>query len=199
MTTLPDRAAPADHPIAPLLAQRWSPRSFTGAPIPPAALASLLEAARWAASCNNAQPWHFVVARRDVDAPAFAAILATLSANNQPWAKNAGALMISVARMDFPANGNPNRHAWFDTGAACAQMALEAAALGLQLHQMAGFDAAAARAACGIPAGYDPVSAIAVGAVGPAEALPEALAARETAPRIRRPQAEFAFFGGWPA
>jgi len=197
MTELPNRDAPADHPIAPLLRQRWSPRSFTGAPVPEAALASLLEAARWAASSNNVQPWHFVVARRDADAAAFAALLATLSPNNQSWASQAGVLMISVARASFPANGNPNRHAWYDTGAAVAQMALEAGALGLQLHQMAGFDPAAARAAFAIPEGFDPISAIAIGAVGPAAALPEALAAREVAPRTRRPQAEFVFFGGW--
>jgi nitroreductase len=197
MTTPPDREAPAEHRIEALLRRRWSPRSFTGAVVSQAALDSLLEAARWAASCNNAQPWHLVVARRDAEPAAFEALLGTLSPNNQPWARHAGVLMLAVARGTFPANGNPNRHAWYDTGAAMAQMAVQAAALGLQLHQMAGFDPARARDAFAIPAGFDPVSAIALGHVGPAEALPEALAARETAPRQRRPVGEWAYFGGW--
>ncbi|MDO9707084.1 nitroreductase family protein [Paracraurococcus lichenis] len=197
--TTPDRAAPAAHPIAPLVAQRWSPRSFTGAALPPGALESLLEAARWAASSNNLQPWHYIVARRDQDAAAFERLVGVLSPNNQTWARNAGVLMLSVARLTNPNNGNPMRHALHDTGAASAQMALQAAALGLQAHQMAGFDAAAARAAFGIPEGFEPVAAIAIGEVGPPEALPEVLAQRETAPRQRRAIEEFAFFGGWKA
>jgi nitroreductase len=197
MSTPPDREAPAEYPIEALFRRRWSPRSFTGAPVAQPALDSLLEAARWAASCSNVQPWHLVIARRDADADAFAALLATLSPGNQPWAQNAGVLMLAVARTTFPANGNPNRHAWYDTGAAMAQMAMQAAALGLQLHQMAGFDPARAREAFAIPEGFEPVAAIALGHVGPAEALPEALATRETAPRQRRPVGEWAYFGGW--
>jgi nitroreductase len=197
MDTPPDREVPAAHPIEALLRRRWSPRSFIAAPVAPAALDSVLEAARWAASCNNAQPWHYIVARRDADAAAFAALLATLTPNNQGWAQHAGVLMLAVARTSFPANGNPNRHALYDTGAASAQMALQAAALGLQIHQMAGFDPQKAREAFAIPEGFEPIAAIALGHVGPAEALPDALAARETAPRQRRPIGEFAFFGGW--
>lgn len=196
-TTLPDRTAPAAHPIDPLLARRWSPRSFTAAPLPAGAIESLLEAARWAASSNNLQPWYLIVARRDAEPDAFARLLGCLSPNNQTWARNAGVLMLSVARAANPNNGNPNRHAWHDTGAAMAQLALQAVSLGLQAHQMAGFDAAAARTAFGIPDGFDPVAAIAVGEVGPPGALPEVLAARETAPRQRRPIEEFACFGGW--
>jgi nitroreductase len=197
MDTPPDREAPADHPIEALLRRRWSPRSFLPHPVPQPALDSILEAGRWAASCTNAQPWHVVVTLRET--PGFATLLGTLSPNNQGWAKQAGALLLMVAETHFPANGNPNRHAWFDCGAAAAQMALQAAALGLQMHQMAGFDPAAARAGFAIPDGYDPVAAIALGHVGPATALPEALAAREVAPRQRKPIAAFAFTGGWRA
>jgi nitroreductase len=196
-TTPPDREAPADRPIEALLRRRWSPRSFTDQPVSAAALESLLEAARWAASCNNAQPWHYLIARRQEDAAAFEALLGCLTPNNQGWAKHAPVLMLSVARTTFPANGNPNRHGWHDTGAASAQMALQAAALGLQLHQMAGFDPARAREAFAIPAEYDPAAAIALGHPGSADALPEALRQRETAPRARRPVAEFAYFGKW--
>jgi nitroreductase len=197
MTTSPDREAPADQPIEALLRRRWSPRSFTGAPVGEAALASLLEAARWAASSSNQQPWHLIIARRDVEAEAFAKLHGVLAPGNQAWAGNASVLMLAVARMVNPSNGNPSRHAFYDTGAAMAQMALQAVALGMQLHQMGGFDGARAREAFGIPEGYEPAAAIALGPVGAAEALPEALAAREVAPRQRRPVGDWAFFGGW--
>lgn len=197
MSTPPDREAPADHPIEPLLRRRWSPRSFTGAPVGRAALDSLLEAARWAASSSNQQPWHLIVARKAEEPEAFARLLGVLAPGNQAWADRASVLMLAVARMTNPANGNPNRHAFYDTGAAMAQMALQAAALGMQLHQMGGFDAARAREAFAIPEGYDPAAAIALGPVGVAEALPEALAAREVAPRQRRPIGDWAFFGAW--
>jgi nitroreductase len=197
MSTPPDREAPAKHPIEALLRRRWSPRSFTGAPVGEAALDSLLEAARWAASSSNQQPWHLIIARRDREAEAFGRLLGVLAPGNQAWAEKASVLMLAVARMANPANGNPNRHAFYDTGAAMAQMALQAVALGMQVHQMGGFDTAKAREAFGIPEGYEPAAAIALGPVGVAETLPEALAAREVAPRQRRPIGEWAFFGGW--
>jgi nitroreductase len=197
MTAAPDREAPADHPIEAIFRRRWSPRSFTGAPISQAQLHSLLEAARWAASSNNLQPWHFIVARRDAEAEAFAKLVGVLNPNNQAWAQNAAVLMIAVARTDNPTNGNPSRTALYDTGAAAAQLCLQAAALGLQAHQMAGFDVAKAREVFGIPANFEPGAAIAVGHVGPASALPEALAQRETAPRTRHPISAFAHHGAW--
>lgn len=196
-TTPPDREAPAEAPIEALIRRRWSPRSFTAAPVSDAALASLIEAARWAASCVNAQPWHLVVARRDREPAAHQAIAATLSGNNQRWAPQAPVLMLVAAQTHFPHNGAPNRHAGYDTGAAMAQLALQAGALGLQVHQMAGFDAAAARAAMAVPEGYEPMAVIAIGHPGPADALPEDLRAREIAPRQRRPAAEWVHWGGW--
>lgn len=195
--TPPDREAPAEAPIEALLRRRWSPRSYTEEPVSDAHLASLLEAARWAASCFNAQPWHLVVARRDREPAAHAAIAACLSGNNQAWAPRAPVLMVAVARLDFAHNGKPNRHAAYDTGAAMAQMALQATALGLQLHQMGGFDLEKARATLGIPEGYELRAAIALGHPGPASALPEELAQRETAPRQRRPVAEWVHYGAW--
>ncbi|MBX9699598.1 MAG: nitroreductase family protein [Acetobacteraceae bacterium] len=197
MSTPPDREAPADAPIEALLRRRWSPRSYTDAPVTDAQLASLLEAARWAASCFNAQPWHLIIARRDREPAAHAAIAATLSGNNQAWALRAPVLMIAAARLDFAHNGRPNRHAAYDTGAAMAQMAIQAAALGLQLHQMGGFDLDKARETLGIPEGYEPRAAIALGVPGPASALPEELAQRETAPRQRRPVGEWVHYGAW--
>jgi nitroreductase len=195
--TPPDREAPADHPIEAAIRRRWSPRSFQDRPVPAGALHSLLEAARWAASCFNAQPWHFIIARKDEDAVAHEKLFGCLSTNNQGWAGRAPVLMLAVARNVFPGDGRPNRHAWYDTGAAVANMAVQAGPLGLQIHSMAGFDAAKAREAFAIPEDFDPIAAIAVGYPGPADALPEALKARETAPRQRRKLEEFAFFGGW--
>ncbi len=194
-----DRTAPAAHPIAAPLAARWSPRSYEERAVPDAALAQVLEAARWAASCVNDQPWNYIVARKEKEAEGYAKIFSCLSANNQGWAGRAPVLIIGVARQNFAHNGNPNRHAAYDLGQATANLAAEAATLGLQAHQMAGFDAAKAREAFAIPTGFDPLVAITLGYPGPASALPEALAARETAPRARRPIAEFTHLGAWGA
>ena len=196
--TPPDREAPAEVPIAALLRRRWSPRSFAPThPVSAAALDSLIEAARWAASCFNAQPWHLIVARRDREPEAHAALAACLSGNNQRWAPMAPVLMLAVARTSVPQDGRPNRHAGYDTGAAMAQMAAQAVALGLQIHQMAGFDVAHAREAFGIPEDHEPFAAIAVGHPGPANVLPQDLAERETAPRRRRPPEEWVHYGAW--
>ena len=199
MSSPPDREAPAEAPIEALLRRRWSPRSYTDQPVTDTELASLLEAARWAASCFNAQPWHLVIARKDREPERHAALAACLSGNNQAWAPQAPVLMVAVARLDFPHNGNPNRHAAYDTGAAMAQMALQATALGLQMHQMGGYDMDKARALLGIPEGYELRAAIALGHPGPASALPEELAARETAPRQRKPVGEWVHYGAWKA
>lgn len=199
MSTPPDREAPAAVPIEALFRRRWSPRSFTDQPVSDAHLASLIEAARWASSCFNAQPWQIVVARKDREAAQHAALAACLSGNNQAWAPAAPVLMVAVARLDFAHNGKPNRHAAYDTGAAMAQLALQATALGLQVHQMGGYDMDQARAALGIPEGYELRAAIAIGHPGPASALPEELAARETAPRQRRAVTEWVHYGAWQA
>jgi nitroreductase len=197
IATPPDREAPAEHPIEAAIRRRWSPRSYAETPVSASALNSLLEAARWSASCFNAQPWNFIVCRKAEDAAAFDKLFGCLSVNNQGWAGKAPVLILAVARTTFPADGSPNRYAWYDTGAAVANLAIQAGPLGLQIHSMAGFDAAKAREAFGIGEGFDPVAAISVGYPCPADALPEALKARETGPRVRRTVAEIAQFGGW--
>jgi nitroreductase len=189
------RLAPAEYHIHPLIRARWSPRAFNGAPVTPGEMRSLLEAARWASSCFNDQPWHFLVALQG-DA-AFPRLLACLSQNNQSWAGKAGALLIAVARTNFASNGNPNAMAYYDLGQAAAQLSLQAVDLGLVVHQMRGFDVERARVEFGVPENHDPMAAIAIGQLGAASSLPETLAAREVAPRVRRPQAEFAFAGDW--
>jgi len=197
LATPPDREAPADHPIEANFRRRWSPRSYAETPVSASALNSLLEAARWSASCFNLQPWNFIVLRKDEHAAAYEKLFGCLSVNNQGWAGKAPVLMLAVARTTKPADGTPNPYAWYDTGAAIANLAAQAGPLGLQVHSMAGFDSAKAREAFNIPEGFDPVCALTVGHPGPAEALPEALKQRETGPRVRRKVEEFAFFGGW--
>ena len=189
-----EKPASTDHPIHDLLARRWSPRAFADRAMSPEQVNSLLEAARWAASCFNEQPWRFMVATREQE-DEFAALLGCLGEKNQMWAKRASMLLISVAKTRFAHNDKPNRHALHDVGLAAAQLTMQATAMGLVVHQMAGFDADKARDVCGIPDGYEPVAAIAVGYVGDPEALPQALREREKAPRVRKSLSEIAFSG----
>ncbi|HHH27074.1 MAG TPA: nitroreductase [Polyangiaceae bacterium] len=190
------KPADARHDIHPLLRDRWSPRSFTGEPLDEETVRTLLEAARWSASCFNEQPWRYLVAPRS-DEAAFEAMLGCLAGANQTWAKNASVLMIACARTTFTRNDKPNRHAWHDVGLANAQLTVQATAMGLGVHQMAGFSSDEARRVYGIPDGFEPVAAIAVGKLAPAEALPDDLRERELAPRSRKPMSEIAFMGTW--
>lgn len=192
------KPAPTDCEIHPLIRDRWSPRAFSPASVSEADLRALLEAARWAPSCFNEQPWRFLVARRE-DEAGFARLLSCLVEANQVWAKHAGALMITVASTTFAHNGRPNRHAWHDVGLAAAQLSAQATALGLAVHQMAGFLPDQARERCGIPEGFEAVTALAIGHPGDPAGLPDELRERELAPRARRPQAEFAFTATWGA
>lgn len=191
-----DRTAPADHPVYDLVARRYSPRAFTEQDVTPAQVLSLLEAARWAASCFNEQPWRYIVAMRD-QTEIYQKLLGCLVEANRVWAGKAPVLMLSVASTHFSHNGKPNPHAWHDLGQASANMALQAETLGLQIHQMAGFDRERARTVFAIPEGFEPVAAIAVGHPGDASLLPEPLRERETAPRQRRPVTDFIHGNTW--
>mgnify|MGYP002780806481 CR=1 FL=1 len=193
-----DRTAPTEHAVLPAIAARWSPRSYLPDPVGEAQLRQVLEAGRWAASAYNEQPWTYLIARRDADAAGHERILSCLVEFNQGWAKAAPVLMIACVRKNN-GKGQPNRWAEYDCGQASSAMAIQAAALGLQLHQMAGFDAARTRATLGLPDDVEPIAAIALGTPGPAAALPEGLAARETAPRMRKPAAEIFMGAGWGA
>jgi nitroreductase len=179
-----------------LITERWSPLAYSDRSIEPKKLRSLLEAARWAASSYNQQPWHFIVATKEEPAE-FERLLGCLVPGNAQWAGNAPTLMLSVAKLTYDAGGAPNRHAFHDVGQATANLAIQATALGLAVHQMGGFDAARAREEFSIPDGYEPVAAIAVGYPGDAESLPESLRARARAPRTRRELGEFVFHGKW--
>jgi nitroreductase len=194
------KPAPVDHSVHDLIRDRWSPRALSPEPLPIATILSLFEAARWAASSYNEQPWRFLVAPRQ-DAIEFERLLGCLVPGNQAWAKDAGLLAVAVARLDLERNGKPNRHALHDVGAAIAHLVLQATAMGLASHAMAGFDVARVRETYAVPAGYEPLTALAIGKPGNPEALPPELRERERAPRTRRPLAELLFKGrfGEPA
>ena len=182
-TTFTGRNATTQVPLHPLLSERWSPRAFDAQhAVTDEALTALLEAARWAPSANNSQPWRFVVAQRgDRD---FATLVALLAGANQVWAQHASALVL-VAAETTDANGAARSHALYDTGQAVAQLVAQAQAEGLVTHQMGGFDAAGAAAAFALPTGLTPVVVVAVGQHDPQAVLPEAYAVRENAPRTR--------------
>lgn len=191
-----EKPALNDHPILDEIRVRWSPRAFASKPVMPKTLSSLFEAARWAPSSYNAQPWSYIVARTE-DQDDYARILSCLMEFNQAWAKAAPILMLSVAKMRFPHDNSPNAHAFHDVGMATLSLTLEAARHGLVVHQMAGFDRDKARAAFEIPAECEPVAACAVGYPGDPDQLDAKLKEREVAPRARRRFDEFVFKGRW--
>src|SRR5437660_6858724 len=157
-----ENPAPADYPIEEILRQRWSPRAFSDRNVEAKKLLSLFEAARWAPSSFNEQPWSFIVATKD-NPSEHAQLLNCLMEKNQQWARLAPVLMLSIAKLNFEKTGKPNRHAFHDVGMAVGSLLVEATALGLFVHQMAGFSVEKARAVFSVPAGFEPVAAIAVG------------------------------------
>lgn len=191
-----DKPAPVQYPVHDVIKRRWSPRAFAERPVDTGALRSLFEAARWAPSSNNEQPWRFIVASQD-DRTAYDRLLACLAEGNRKWAYRAPVLILSVASMNFEASAKPNRHAFHDTGLAAENLALQATAFGLVAHPMAGFDVEKARAEYKIPSGYEPVAMIAVGYPGDPAVLPDHLRERELKPRNRRPISDFVFAEQW--
>ncbi|ACB50993.1 probable nitroreductase [Crocosphaera subtropica ATCC 51142] len=184
------------YPIHELIKQRWSPLAFDNRLIEAEKIASLLEAARWAASCYNEQPWSFIVATKD-NTEEYEKLLSCLVEANQKWAKDAPLLMLSVAKLSFERNNKPNRHAFHDVGLAVGNLTLQAQSFGLFVHQMAGFDVDKATQLYHIPDDYEPVAAIAVGYPGNVEQLEEDLQQRQLSPRSRKPLSDFVFQGTW--
>jgi nitroreductase len=190
------KPAATDVTLHELIRNRWSPRAFAEKLVPPEVLRSLFEAARWAPSSNNEQPWAYLVATKD-NPENFAKMLGVLVEFNANWAKHAPVLALSVAHLKTQRDGKPNRVALHDVGSASAQLTFEANARGLQVHQMAGFDAEKARETFAIPPDWEPVAALAIGYPGDPESLPEKLRDRELAPRTRKPAGEFVMSGSW--
>jgi len=185
-------------PIHDLLARRWSPRAFDAAkPVSREQLASLMEAARWAPSCNGDEPWRYLVWNKADDPAGWQQAFDCLAPGNQAWVKNVPVLFLSCAGSAFSFNQKPNRWAQYDTGASTTSLALQAVALGLAAHQMGGFSADKARDAFGIPADYTPMAMIAVGYQAAPDVLPDDVKAKEVLPRKRRALAECFFGGAW--
>jgi len=189
---------PADtgHPVEDLIRRRWSPVGFAGRPVEPWKIRSVLEAARWAASSYNEQPWKFLLATRD-EPEAFRRFVDCLVEGNVPWASRAPVLMLSVAGLQFARNAKPNRHALHDVGLAVGNLSLQATALDLYVHQMAGFSVDKARRNFNIPDDHEPAAMIAVGYLDDPQSVPEPLAQRDAAPRSRKPLSEFVFAARW--
>ncbi|TAK14769.1 MAG: hypothetical protein EPO35_09070 [Acidobacteria bacterium] len=187
------KVASTDHDVLDVIRRRWSPRAFDAS----RALTrdeqhQLFEAARWAASSGNEQPWQFLVADRFEHPEAFQKLLSTLSENNQTWAKSAPVLVLVSSRPDEASTGKPNPYAWYDTGQAVSLLTIQATSMGLGLRQMAGFNRDRARDVCGIQPPFEPVVLMAIGHIGDAESLPlERHRATEVQPRARRKISEF--------
>jgi nitroreductase len=182
--------------IQELLEKRFSPYAFSSRPVEAEKLRKLFEAARTAPSSYNEQPWRFVVARRQ-DPEAFARLLETLTERNRQWARHASVLVLSVAKLGFTHNGQPNRHAFYDAGQAAAYLTLQATELGLYVHQMAGFDAGKARKLLEIPEGYEPAAMMAVGYLGDSQSMQEAPRQHDRPRRARKPLDSLLFEGTW--
>jgi len=184
--------------IEPLIAHRWSPRSFdTNRPVEHHKLLACLEAARWAPSCFGDEPWRFIVCDKSTDPDGWQKLLDCLTPKNQLWAQHAPVLLLSCAGSAFRANGNPNRWAQYDTGAAAVSICLQATALGLASHQMGGFDVDKARAAFGIPDEFQPMAAMALGYQAGVDSLDEGFHALELGERKRQPLGGCFFAGDW--
>ncbi|MGB7340890.1 MAG: nitroreductase family protein [Phototrophicaceae bacterium] len=189
------KPAETDYPVLDVIKNRWSPRAFDTRLVEDDKLRSILEAARWAASSMNTQPWRFIIATRD-NAADFQKMLGIIKEGNQAWAKNAPVLLLAVAR-DEHDGGYINNHAAHDTGQALAYLSLQATSFDLYIRMMGGFYPDKAREAYAIPDGYTPITALALGYLGSLEQLPEKLQDREQSPRNRKPLSELVFAGTW--
>jgi nitroreductase len=189
------RPAPTAHAVLDVIAGRWSPRAFDpDRPVPRSTLAVLLEAASWAPSSGNAQPWRYLVFDHAV--PGAREQARDCLTRGNAWARRAPTLLITLAARNWPDSDEVNRHALHDVGAASYALAVQAVVEGLAVHQMAGFDAGLARARFAIPDDMEPMTFIAVGHPGPVASLDDRRRRKEGAPRVRRPVHETAFIGG---
>jgi nitroreductase len=184
-----------EHDVLDVIQRRWSPVIYSPETVETEKLLTVLEAARWAPSSYNEQPWSFLVARKE-EPEEFARMLSCLVPGNVTWAQHVPVLILSVAKRHFERDGKANRHAWHDTGIATGFLMLQAAELGLLAHGMAGFDPEKARQLYGIPESHEAVAAIALGYPGDESGAPEELRKRNVR-RPRRPLDQFVFAGKW--
>lgn len=188
------RTAQPDLTIHELLARRWSPYAYADSSISGSELLSLFEAARWAASSYNEQPWSFLVARKE-DSEEFERMLSCLVPPNQEWAKHAAVLVLTVISERFTRNEKPNRVALHDLGLAVGNLSFEATQRGIAVHQMAGILSERAQELYHVPEHHSVATGIALGHAAKLEELPEDVRARESAPRKRKALSELVFSG----
>lgn len=200
MSTVPQvKQAAVDHPIQPTLEHRWSPYIFGRQPVSADVLRSLFEAARWAASSYNEQPWRYIVARREDEPQRFQRIVDCLVVGNRPWAHRVPVLVIGIVATSFERNGKANKAAAHDLGAASAQLTVEATARGLCVHQMIGIDPETTKAVFDLPPGYEVYTALAIGYPADVDStlsMDPKIAEKDTRPRSRKPLSQFVF-GDW--
>ncbi len=196
ITTASAKKATPEYPIHEFIADRWSPYGFTDRPVSKADLGSLFEAARWAPSSYNEQPWSYFVATRE-NPGEFERLLSCLLPANQAWAKAAPVLALGVVSLRFAQNHKDNRAAVHDLGLASANLVMEATVRGLSVHQMIGILPERARELYQIPAQTEAWTAMAIGYKANADGLPEGLRERDLAPRQRKPVSQFVFTGTW--
>lgn len=188
--------AKVDYAVHDLIERRWSPRAFTDRPVDRKLLGSLFEAARWSASCHDEQPWRFILATRE-EVEAHARLSECLVEANRAWAKHAPVLVLSAVKRTFTHNGNPNRYAWYDLGAATAQLTLQAMSFGLYVHPMAGILPDKIHDTYSIPDDFEPVTILAIGYLGASDTLSDSLRKQETGSRARNPLVQFVFANDW--
>jgi nitroreductase len=188
--------AATDHPIMKLLAERWSPYGFEDRPVPEEDLLSLFEAARWAASSYNEQPWNYLVATKK-DPVEYDRLLSCLVEANQAWAKTAPVLVLGMVSIQFAKNKQDNKAAVHDLGLAAGNLLMEATARGLSVHQMIGILPEKARELYQIPEHFEAWTALAIGYKADPAKLPDALRERDMTPRQRKPLGKFVFTGKW--
>jgi nitroreductase len=193
------KIAKADHDILDVIRHRWSPRAFDPAKdVPADDLRRLFEAARWAPSSMNEQPWRFVVASRRRSPETFAALVDSLTGKNPLWAGAAPVFVLTAVRLTTERDEIVNAHAWYDTGQAVGFLVLQATGLGLSIRQMEGFDHERARTACRVPPPFEPAVLMAIGYAGDPETLShERHREAERQPRQRRPLETIVFEGTW--
>ena len=190
------KKAATDFPIQHALADRWSPYGFEDRPVAEADLCSLFEAARWAASSYNEQPWNYIVATKE-NAKEFDQLLSCLVEANQAWAKAAPVLVLGVVSLRFAKNQKDNRAAVHDLGLASGNLVVEATTRGLSVHQMIGILPDKAREVYQIPEHFEAWTAMAIGYNFDPATMPDVLKERDMAPRQRRPLRDFVFAGHW--
>lgn len=191
-----EKRALTDYPIHELLAERWSPYAFQERPVSQADLRSLFEAARWAASSYNEQPWSYLIATKE-NPEHFQQLLSCLVEANQIWAKDAPVLALGIASLRFTRNNQDNQAAIHDLGLATGNLVVEATARGICVHQMIGILPDKARDLFNIPEGFEAWTGMAIGYQGDPMTLPDALKQRDLVPRQRKPLVQFVFSGKW--